>query len=331
MPQTSILVGSMHGVGEIAADPSDLRGNGGPLAPSLEVNFDVRLNPRSEGDIALKQLSAELWLPLAGSNKLWTGASAVATWSGGFVSLAKATNRRTIVLRFPLSQETLRLFELHAQRTVPSPIPVEFRFEVTIAWVRWASNEIDRSDPKAPKHSFPPSFGVLTEVGTEFQTASVHELTLYLGREQWAEQILPALGLDRVRLVAVRLPKGGPLPAQVVLLFDEARRHYDEGRYKEAIKSCRDLRYAVEKSVGATSGTRVAAVVAARRKAPADGPLYKFVDGVWTSLVNLTDDASHPELKAFSRVDARACLLLTATMVEALTDILTDSTDLTTT
>lgn len=331
MPETAILLGSMHGVGEIAAEPSDLRGSGGPLAPALEVNFEVRLNPRSEGDIALKELSAELWLPLAGSNKVWTGASALANWSGGFLSLAKAANRRTLHLRFPLSQEALRLFELHAQRAVPSPIPLEFHFEATMAWSRWASNEIDRSDPKAPKHPFPPSFGVLTDVGAEFQTTSVHELTIYLSREQWAEQILPALGLDRVRLLAVRLPKGGPLPGQVVSLFDEARRHYDEGRYKEAIKSCRDLRYAVEKSLGATAGTRVAAVVAARKKASADGPLYKFVDGVWTSLVNLTDDASHPELKTFARVDARACLLLTATMVEALTDILTDSTDLTAT
>jgi hypothetical protein len=120
----------------------------------------------------------------------------------------------------------------------------------------------------------------------------------------------------------------GPLPKEVVRLFDEARRHYDEGRYKETIKSCRDLRYAVEAALGAVDGRRIAAVVAEQRRASVDGPLYKFVDGVWTALVNLTDDASHPELKVFSRVDARACLLLTATMVEALTDLLTDSTDL---
>src|SRR5438128_183785 len=134
MPETSILIGSMHGVGEIGAQPSDVRGSGAPLAPALEVNFEVRLNPRAEGDLALKRLASELWLPVAGSNKIWTGASASTSWSGGFISLAKAASRRTVLLRFPLSQEALRLFEAHAQRSVPSPIPVEFRFEVTVAW-----------------------------------------------------------------------------------------------------------------------------------------------------------------------------------------------------
>lgn len=169
------------------------------------------------------------------------------------------------------------------------------------------------------------------DVGAEFQSAASQSdaLTLHVGREQWAEQILPAVGLDRVRLVAVRLPSDGPLPKEVTRVFDEARRHYDEGRYKESIKSCRDLRYVVERSLDAVNGRRVATVVADHRKASVDGPLYKFVDGVWSALVNLTDDASHPEFKVFSRIDARACLLLTAAMVEALTDVLTDGTDLT--
>src|SRR5207244_7682667 len=122
-------------------------------------------------------------------------------------------------------------------------------------------------------------------------------LPLYVGREQWAAQILPAVGLDGLHVSAVRLPTDGPLPKEVVRLFDEARRHYDEGRYKDAIKSCRDLRYAVEAALGAVKGRRVAAVVAEQRKTSSDGPLYKFVDGVWTALVDLTDDASHPDLK----------------------------------
>jgi hypothetical protein len=331
MAEAWIQVGGMYGIGAIGADPADLRGTGGVLSPALELALEVRLNPQPDGDLAVKQLSVELWLPLAAHNAVALGPKVTHTWPGGLCSGRKHMNKTSTRLRFALSHEQLRLLEQHAARSLPGAIQLEFRFSTVIAWARWASNEIDRTDPNAPAHPFPVNYGVLVDVGAEFQTSSSPSdaLTLYVGREQWAEQILPAVGLDRLRLIAVRLPSDGPLPKEVVRLFDEARRHYDEGRYKDAIKSCRDLRYAVEAALGAVKGRRVATVVAEQRRTSSDGPLYKFVDGVWTALVDLTDDASHPDLKVFTRVDARACLLLTATLVEALTDVLTDGTDLT--
>lgn len=330
MPESWIQVGSMHGIGVIFAEPTDLRGTGGVLSPALELSLGVRLNPQQLGTLAIKQLSVELWIPLGGQRAVSVGNKVTYTWAGGLCSSSTYSNKTSVQLRFPLNQEQLRLFEEHAARSLPGAIQLEFRFSTVVAWARWVSNEINRKDPNAPEHPFPPSYGVITDLGAEFQSAASPSdaLTLHVGREQWAEQILPAVGLDRLRLVAVRLPSDGPLPKEVVRLFDEARRHYDEGRYKESIKSCRDLRYAVERALGAVNGRRVAAVVAEQRKSSAEGPLYKFIDSVWSAFVNLTDDASHPELKVFSRVDARACLLLTATMIEALTDVLTDGTDL---
>ncbi len=330
MPESWIQVGSMHGIGVIFAEPADLRGTGGVLSPGLELGLGVRLNPQQLGALAVKELSVELWIPLGAQRAVAVGPSVTHRWSGGLCSSPEYSNKTSVQMRFALNQEQLRLLEEHAARSLPGAIQLEFRFSTVVAWARWISNEINRKDPKAPEHPFPASYGVLMDVGAEFQSAASQSdaLTLHVGREQWAEQILPALGLDRLRLIAVRLPADGPLPKEVVRLFDEARRHSDEGRYKDSIKSCRDLRYAVERALGTGNGRLVATVVAEQRKSSSDGPLYKFVDGVWTALVNLTDDASHPELKVFSRVDARACLLLTATMVEALTDLLTDGIDL---
>ena len=89
-------------------------------------------------------------------------------------------------------------------------------------------------------------------------------MRLAIPREQWAQQVLPSLGRDRIRLVAVRLPAGDDSPSrQVAAVFDAARREHDAGRHRAALQALRDLRHLIEEQLAAVDGKRIASQLAA--------------------------------------------------------------------
>lgn len=64
-----------------------------------------------------------------------------------------------------------------------------------------------------------------------FWVADLQDQRVYVSQQQLAKNILPGLGLDRVRFAATRLPAtGGPLPHTIFAEFDAAVRDYDAGR-----------------------------------------------------------------------------------------------------
>jgi hypothetical protein len=133
--------------------------------------------------------------------------------------------------------------------------------------------------------------------------------------------VIPGLGLDRLRLIEIRVPSpGGSLPGAVVSLFDAARRDYDDGRYRECIQKCRDVRHAVEQYLGATGqNNTVADQVAARLALPPNDPRHALIDQTWQGLAALTSQAHHiAHLDLSSVADARAALLLTASLLDYL-------------
>ena len=108
------------------------------------------------------------------------------------------------------------------------------------------------------------------------------EITLPVPRSEWAEAILPALGMDAIRLVGIRLPRrGGPLGDDLVAWFDQARHKFDAGDYRGAIERARDVRNAVEKRLQATRSNPVGAKVRAARELPEGAATTAFLDGVW--------------------------------------------------
>jgi hypothetical protein len=194
------------------------------------------------------------------------------------------------------------------------------------AWVSrtWNSNPLRPGEERVPAIE---GLGLISELRPVWDTR-VGELPISVPREHWAEDVMPALGLDRLRLVTVRFPGGAePGTARIPRKFDAARRALDAGRFAESIRACRDVRRMIQRRLTGSERDQVVDAVARRRGLPTTAPQMVFLEATWTALVNLTNSAVHdddPDAPAveFSASDARTCLLLTAVLLEQLADSL---------
>jgi hypothetical protein len=157
-----------------------------------------------------------------------------------------------------------------------------------------------------------------------FWGTTVDELEIQLTREQWAEQLAPALGHDRLRLIAVEMPApNGPLGTELAALFDAASRAYDVADWRETIQKCRDVRNHIEEHARQEPGERLFQVIAGRTGADDKDARIKFFDDVWAALATVTSDSHH--IQSIGRLDAataHATLLLTATMIQYVGELL---------
>lgn len=314
-------------VARFRVDPARLRGVGGGLSPALEVSFDGEIPARAGGvAIGVERVSLELWLSAA-KPPVPIGRGATHWWPGGsFCSPENGANRTHFDLRFDLTHEQARLLEAEAARLAPHDLELEFRGDITVGWVEWVANTIRGAQGLEPQPEIPPElqrFGLISRFHP-FWTTKLSGSPLRLSKEQLAQNVLPGLGMDRIRLATVRLPSGsGLLPNKIVPQYDAARLDYDAGRYREAIEKCRDVRNTIERALDAQDrdGERVADRVAQRgRCSPA---MKALVGDAWRGLAVLTNDAHHPsDTSLFSPTSARTCLLLTATLVEAISELL---------
>jgi hypothetical protein len=145
-----------------------------------------------------------------------------------------------------------------------------------------------------------------------------------IAREHWAREIGSALGHDRIRLVAVRLPSTeGPLGQDVVTSYKDASRAYDRAEWRECIQKCQDVRTYVERAVRQEDGERIATAVARRLGTDENDPRIKFLDSIWTALVNHTSGAHHVDSRdRLEAATAHAALLVTATMVQHVAELI---------
>lgn len=106
-------------------------------------------------------------------------------------------------------------------------------------------------------------------------------------------------------------------------MFDAARREFDNGRYRECLQKCRDVRHEVEKLLHArnSEGQRVADRLAQRGLIPGDSLQWRFLDGVWAATAGLTSGAHHNADLTFTAREARAALLITAVLVEFVSEL----------
>lgn len=300
-------------LGEVRADPAQLRGEGGPVNPTVVLQLSVTLNPRpAEGAIVVTQLWGRLHMDGAGGGtpigELVRG-RATSEPQALWASRPTASAEHSVYLRVPLTPTQLRAVE----DTPPIDGQVLLRLELTAeaAWLRKEHTHVLGSTGGSAMELLPLAW------------VRIDDLRLAVPVAYWAERVLPAVGADRYRTLLIVLPTESPLtPGQsLVRWFDEARGRYDRGDYRGCIERCRDVRRAVEVALGATRDHPVSA-----RTGPVGVPAgtTAFVDGVWAALAQVTNEAHHSEYAepASSAADARAVLLTTAVMLDYLGRVL---------
>lgn len=317
------------GVGTISLNTDEIRGEGGPHDARLVLPLVVRLEPQPErANLGLTELTVALHLTSAG------GPVFPATQVGPCVSLLGGTvlpcipgssTSYPIEARVPLSQAIIAQIEGRRHESPDKAFTAVMNVGGTLAWLYKrapllsegeASYLFARSD-----WPFAPNVGIASLVAPFWDTV-IDDLFVRIPEAMWVANVLPGLGLDRLRLVEIAAPTdSGPLPACVVPLFDDAQRDYDAGRYRECVGKCRDVRHAVEQHLGATKAQPVAAVVAAQLALPPDAAERTFLDDAWKALGDVTNSAHHigpAGAPSYSAAAARTCLFLTATLLDYL-------------
>jgi hypothetical protein len=322
--QASISIGNFR-VGWLRADPALVRGEGGCLSPALVIPSSIQLDPRQEGEtVAITDIEAELVLPANAEVALGPGVgvparvSGMRTQGGMWSSISSSPVEHQVTFRFSLSREQVRLLEAHSHRLGEEQVRVGLRIHAATAWVRQTENA---PRPGPPGHPVAAALGLASELWS-LGAARIDPLELRLRREDWATQVLPGLGADEVRLIAVRLPEASrALGHETAAAIDAARHRYDEGDYRGAIQACRDLRDAIADHLGA-DGKPIAECVGEKLGWPVDSPARALLDNLWKTLSDVSSAAHHRQGKHLSEAEARATVLIAATAIEYLTEIL---------
>jgi hypothetical protein len=309
-------------VAELVVDPARISGAGGPWSPVLVVPLDLVMSAQEkQRTLVVEELVAELWVGTNGQAPVQLGSpyriNGSSGRSGQLRSYPHGATTDSLQLRFRLTQDELRGFEQHAHRHAPSPLALELRLEAHVAWARRSFGAVGADEVA----DFPSNFGFFSEM-LPLAQCDVENLTIQLSRERLAEEILPGLGLDRLRLIAVQFPPQISVP-RFHERFDFARTHFDAFRYEEAVAGCRDARKLVEQAFGATSKEPVAVKAARIAGLATDAPAVLFLDGIWRSLADLTNEAKHGERgHRYTAAEARAALITLAAAVELLNELL---------
>jgi hypothetical protein len=322
--KADVMLGNFR-VGRLHVDPVSVRGEGGCLSPVLVLPASLQLDPRHETQtIAITELEADLVLPNRGEVALGSvlgspaRVSSLNHRSGLWVSIPGSPVEHRVDFRFPLSIEQIRLLEDHAERLGDEEIPVGLRLRVAAAWMRQNS---DAPQPGLANHPLPAATGTAAELWP-LGEGKIEPLEARLRREDWATRVLPGLGANQIRLIAVRLPTASrALGTEAGSAIDAARHRYDAGDYRGAIQACRDLRDAVREHLDADSAT-VAERVAELLTVPTDSPEIVLLDNIWKTLSDLSSASHHRQGRGLGAAEARACVLLAATAVEYLTSLL---------
>lgn len=131
----------------------------------------------------------------------------------------------------------------------------------------------------------------------------------------WVRNVLPGLGIDRVRLIEVAFPPPLPEIGNAAAQFDEAQRAFDLQDYTDCVGKCRGLIRAWNRQLGASKQKHLAQIIGERCGWHEDDPRYALLDSVWQGLLGVVSAPLHQEdqPKPFRATaeDARLHLMLT--------------------
>lgn len=324
MSAADIRVGT-NVIGEITLNENQVRGEGGPYNPRLVVPVEVNLHQRPAAQtIAITSLAYTFYYgEISPSTRV--GEPVMRDLTAGFPARSnpQGPSRSRQEMQFQASEAMIIQMEAHRHRSPDTSFQGWLTVSASIAWMLPAGGEAPgpHNLRPIPDYPFDMTMGICLSVAP-FLGTSVDNLSIRLPAAIWIDNVLPGLGLDHLRLLEIALPRvGGVVPAEVIPHFDAARRDYDAGRYRECIQKCRDVRNLIEKHLGASKGHPVGDAVADLAGLPLLQDQRRFLNQCWVALVDLTSAAHHQT--AYSTADARACLLLTAVLLEYLQMLLT--------
>lgn len=314
--QSSIVTGAASVVAELILDPAAVRGTGGVAGPMLEIPLTITMPGRSQLVLGIESMQVELWASASMTSAGFRLAGPDTIMGiGGSTSMSAGPmgSRHQTTARFGLSSGQVAALADHAEKALPSPVELVLHVRARCVAVVNA----DLADDVGDGRSF--LLGAVRLAIIEGTRPT--ELRFAIPREQWAESIMPGLGADAVRLIPIAFPRSEDGPGNSGERFDEARKHLDSGRWREAVRSCRDVRHAVERELGASKDQRVFAVSAAQRRL--DPSALAFLDSTWAGFAELTNQASHEktgdlDYLPIGRAEAQAAVRLTAVLISYL-------------
>jgi len=303
--ESSIVLQSTR-VGLLRVDPLQVRADTEASRPTLVFPLGVELY-KGENDLFLDRLEAFLTTRPATGPRKRLGLAGTISGTGGQHGLLNSQPQGAgpvqAQLRIELLGEDLRLLDELVQGTTGTVAELSLVFDLRICMIREVVLDSVR--------------GTALDV-LPLASPKAEELQIQLPCDFWARQLAPALGHDRYRLIAVKVPAPeGPLGDGLVPLFDAASRAYDAAEWRESIQKCRDVRHYVEQHLELQEKEHVATAIAQRLSVEPDDARIKFLDATWQALADLTSDAHH--LDSVGRLEAataHAALLVTATMVQ---------------
>lgn len=160
-----------------------------------------------------------LWIPGAsGTAQLSVPYIAFGDGAGGGVWHTSETHNfeTTVELRFPLSVEQVRLIEATAHKLQTPNLGLALMISPAFALVRDVE-QVNTAGMPGQMHMLSHAFDL-----RPLAWPTVDRLELNIGRDEWVE-IARSLGLEELRVLAMRLPKQVPgLDSKLVVRFDEA-------------------------------------------------------------------------------------------------------------
>ena len=217
-------------IGRLRVEPTQVRGEGGLISPTLVLPLTVEMEGQpAECRLVVTEVRAELSLgPGSAHAGSRLGDSVRVRGMGGdrgvWATIPGSTTTNNADLRFALTALQVHLLDTAA--TQPDRVVnLLVRFEVEAAWAR-----------DEPQNVIGHLGGSALEL-LPLASVRASEINVPVPRSEWAEGILPALGLNAIRLVGIRLPRrAGPLGDDLVAWFDQALHKFDTGDYRGAIE-----------------------------------------------------------------------------------------------
>jgi hypothetical protein len=295
-------------------DPGTIRSGGGAYEPRLIIPVSIGMHTRpAEEMLALLQLRAQLHDGAINSLNTKIGAPVTVNLIDGMRcrSLPTGQYEDRIELDFLLTAASVSRLEAARRQTAPGGQFMHLSLQGTAAWLgqtHGQSGEVSNPNPLET------TLGLHSPLSV-FWTSGIDALSIGVDPTVWVSNVLPGLGVNRVRLVEVQLPPTLP-DGTAASKWDEANDAYHLQKYDDCIAHCRSVIRSWNKDLGATKQNHLAAVVAERSGWTDDDPRRGLLDAVWQGLIDVANaphhDEDQPEPFVATAADAQFHLLMTA-------------------
>jgi hypothetical protein len=312
-------------IGTMTIKEREVRGEGGPHDARIVFPLSVTMHPQPSGAmLALTELRCSLHLSTPGfaSNQIGQAVTIPLLEGLSCRSSTSSSLAGHIEVRLPLNEQLIASLEAHRHQHPEGTFVAYLGIHATIAWVVATGNATPAEARMLQGHPLDSSLGLFSLLAP-FWYPKVEDVQVQIPASLWVSNVLPPLGFSSLRLIEVFLPAAnGLLPDALIASFDAARRDYDLGNYRECVQKCRDVRNAVEQHLGATRQHPVADVIGDRLGLPPSAIQRAFLRNTWAGLTDLTNAAHHQStVQGLLRTDAHVCLLITALLVEYISQL----------